>query len=489
MSRTFIVILVLASLLGLAITHKPLRLHINNALLKLRSLLHKRKPLTPPEQLIAQEEAWMTVFVHGTFGSLMSLLSAKKVLDDDLKDSRYRMVNKKMRKDPYFFKDQFILNRGLVAIPTTLDVNLSTSDRFAAFPLSQAYETIAQHATAGKEKNLFYTFGWSGLMSQQRRRSEAIRFYNSLAEEQERLSKEGLKVNIRIIAHSHGGNLSLNLGGIAKILNASSYKPEQAFSPIYEEHESLKEMFLLINQLPTQENAFSKKGQKLFDYLPTNKNLVVDELILLGTPIQPETEYFALSNIFKKIYNFYSSEDIIQQIDWFTTKQYYSNQRFHTSIINKAAKKITQVKIMCDRQSTEQPQTEGKKSSWLEALSSIFTRKTKDPTHKELWFITWKPADNDPNTFFLSPLPAVVLMPMLLNVLGKKPTLTDVDINISKKNNLLHIVLHRHQQTFSESSICMPMSLIEAIKEEFKKWEPPDLSEPTGFEAIYRHLM
>ena len=36
-------------------------------------------------------------------------------------------------------------------------------------------------AKPGKEKNYFYTFGWSGLLSQHRRCLEAIRFYNALS--------------------------------------------------------------------------------------------------------------------------------------------------------------------------------------------------------------------------------------------------------------------------------------------------------------------
>ncbi|QQR48644.1 hypothetical protein IPF37_03705 [bacterium] len=482
-SQLLITLIIVASVMGWAIKYSP----VCRTWQQLRSLWQTKKPAIAPSTP-RTPETWMTVFVHGTFGSVMSLLSAKKVLADDLKDSRYRIVNKKMRKDPYFFKDQFILDRGLVSIPKTLDTDLTTSDRFAAFPLSKAYATIADYTTKGQEKNLFYAFGWSGLMSQQRRRSEAIRLYNSLIEEQERLRTEGINAKIRIIAHSHGGNLALNLGGIGKILATQSYDPQQKFSPIDQEHESLQEMFSLINQLITKENAIQKKGQKSLDYIPTHKTLLIDELILLGTPIQPETEYFALSHIFKKIYNFYSSEDIVQQIDWFTTKQYYSNQRFHESIIHKGRKKITQIKIMCDHQQVPSEKNTSYARSWFNAINALLSRQSKDPTHKELWFINWKPANSETNTFFISPLPAVVLMPIILNVLATKPTLADVDINLSKKNNLLEVVLHRHQQNFAESSRYIPMSLIDEIKKEFKKWEPPDLSEPTGFDAIYRHL-
>ena len=84
-------------------------------------------------------------------------------------------------------------------------------------------------------------------------------------------------------------------------------------------------MLTIIRSLPTKELARQIQGQKRFDYVPVEKNFSIDELILLGTPIQPETESFLQSAIFKKVYNVYSSEDTVQQADWVSTNTPLAN--------------------------------------------------------------------------------------------------------------------------------------------------------------------
>ena len=51
-------------------------------------------------------------------------------------------------------------------------------------------------------------------MSKTYRLKEALRFYNALQEELIKLQHQGIYPKIRIITHSHGGNLSLNLAAI-----------------------------------------------------------------------------------------------------------------------------------------------------------------------------------------------------------------------------------------------------------------------------------
>ena len=76
---------------------------------------------------------------------------------------------------------------------------------------------------------------------------------------------------------------------------------------------------------------------------------------MYGAPIQPETQHFFLSPCFKKIYNFYSDEDIVQGGDWVSTRRYFSDQRISPEILDKQKTKkeiprLVQARIMIGRQ-------------------------------------------------------------------------------------------------------------------------------------------
>lgn len=120
----------------------------------------------------------------------------------------------------------------------------------------------------------FYTFGWSGKLCFKARKDAADKLYQELLSliEQE-TEKTGVRPRLRLITHSHGGNVALNLA-IAE-----------------------------------------KKYQK---------HLIIDELVLLACPVQVETSSLVQECIFPKIYSFYSSLDFIQRIDpqgWYANKQ------------------------------------------------------------------------------------------------------------------------------------------------------------------------
>lgn len=112
----------------------------------------------------------------------------------------------------------------------------------------------------------FYIFGWSGKLSSAERALSA----HALIEQLEPIITQyqeyyHQKPEIRIIAHSHGGNVALNC---AKIIKEKSLKT----------------------------------------------NFYIDELILLACPVQSETRDLITSPCFKKTYAFYSSLDIVQII-------------------------------------------------------------------------------------------------------------------------------------------------------------------------------
>ena len=141
----------------------------------------------------------------------------------------------------------------------------------------------------------FYIFGWSGKLDSKERKHSARTLYKELTRINNEFKKQyGKKPIIRIITHSHGGNVALNLATIKN----------------------------------------------------KNHELVIDELILLACPVQEETAHLTEDPLFKKIYALHSSLDLIQIID---------PQHFHKKATKKTPlfshryfppqEKITQTKI------------------------------------------------------------------------------------------------------------------------------------------------
>ena len=162
------------------------------------------------------------------------------------------------------------------------------------------------------------------------------------------------------MAHSHGGNVCLNLAIINEImLNKTIFfkdgkmplpnKENKIACNLYTlKQEPLTKMFELIKQLPSKSVAKKKRGELDFDYVPEKSLPKNIELILYGSPIQPETEPFLTSNTFNNIYHFYSEQDLIQQLDWVSTKNFYSNQRINSYVFesNNKTHRVVQCKVM-----------------------------------------------------------------------------------------------------------------------------------------------
>ncbi len=463
---------------------------------------------TPAQQ---EPEAWMTIFVHGTFGSLLGFLNFFDVLGDKVSGTLYRTVTKKMRNDSFFFKDQAILQRGLVGFIPSFDLVSTGGKKMAAYPIAKAFLAVLEAANPEHERNYFYAFGWSGLISQNSRRFEAIRFYNALAEELEQFAKRGIRPKIRIISHSHGGNISLNMAAIEKILKNGGFDESKVLSSDPDENESLQRMRSLLKELPNKEKAKTRTDQKIYDYVPTYRDLVIDELIMYGSPVQPETESFFHSGTFKNVYHLYSEEDYVQRLDWVSSKKPLSGQRLsHYPALKKtgangAGVRVVQAKIMSEKTMENKapavvpskkeaaPKPEEKKATEptvigeLFAGRNVFVKGSKDPTHKELWFMMWAD-EQHAYTSFLHPLPTVIMTPLIVNALKKAPELNDVDVNINATETKVTVYIAPHDQTIVRSSATIPRAVIEHIQDRIKVWQPEDVSPTAEFNAIYRHL-
>lgn len=110
----------------------------------------------------------------------------------------------------------------------------------------------------------FYIFGWSGKASFTARKEEAKNLYDELIKLAESYNKKyGVKPKVRIITHSHGGNLALNLAAIKE----------------------------------------------------KNPPFSIGELILLACPVQEATKNYIADPLFERCYSLFSKVDILQVID------------------------------------------------------------------------------------------------------------------------------------------------------------------------------
>jgi len=144
----------------------------------------------------------------------------------------------------------------------------------------------------------FYFFGWSGNLDHNKRK-EAAKKLNTAVKKliAKYKTKHGVTPKIRLITHSHGGNVALCLSEINK----------------------------------------TKK-----------RKISIDELVLLACPVQKKTEHMLKDNIFKKVYSLYSSIDLLQVVDpqgltikpsYVLTRPFFSQRTFTTH------KKLVQTKL------------------------------------------------------------------------------------------------------------------------------------------------
>jgi hypothetical protein len=121
-------------------------------------------------------------------------------------------------------------------------------------------QTITDHDSQQFPLEEFYIFGWSGKLQDQERKQAANRLHQEINALVSRYKeKYGCAPTIRIIAHSHGGNVALNMATIA-------------------------------------------------DLTP----FCIQSLILLACPVQDKTMHLICAPMFQRVYSLYSSFDMIQ---------------------------------------------------------------------------------------------------------------------------------------------------------------------------------
>lgn len=443
------------------------------------------------------EEHWINVFVHGSFGCVLGLLNAGTVLRGKLEGTQYKKVVSLMRKDPFFYKEQPILEKGLKKIEPTFDFD-KVGEYLAAYPIIKAFDSV--NLKFGREKgtkNHYYLFGWSGLLNQERRRIEAVRLYNSLSEEVEDFKRRGIEPKIRIISHSHGGNLVLNAGGIHSVLNGEDL-PEvrgslEEFSNLYEG---------LLETLYPYDEAKELDGQKKWDYFPLRSDLSVDEFIMIGNPIQPETDHLIFSSFFKSILNLYSDSDTVQSGDWVSSRRYYSDRNFSCLREICAKENVSMPENFFElRLLIEPPNEDGNSviadnqkqgSSWWDYFTwnadSGDHHKAVGPTHREEISIM-NPQGS--GTDYLKPLPTVVFSKIISAVLKdcKNAVCGEdfLDFVFGIREGKIQLKLTKRDEVIPIGVTNFSMDFVQKLKERALEWVP-EYSEEETKEVISKYV-
>jgi len=156
-----------------------------------------------------------------------------------------------------------------------------------SFHIREIGNTLNQRDPINFPLETLYAFGWSGNLNAYERLQAAKNLYNQLQELIKQYIEEwGVYPVIRIITHSHGGNVALYL-------------------------------------------AFVDQAKQ--------EHLVIDTLLMLACPVQTNTMHFADNSVFKNVYSLYSSLDLIQVIapQRFNEKLPFSSREFprHFNVI------------------------------------------------------------------------------------------------------------------------------------------------------------
>ncbi len=239
-----------------------------------------------------KQEVWVNVFVHGIMYPVVTIGDMVKISRQKLKQSRYKHITKYVRKNTVIHRSQALQGIGLEPIKMEPNPNNNGSRAMVA-----VFKKLNQYDNKPNcEHDLYYTFGWSGLLSYKSRQRASRFLYEKLIRLVDQLKAKGVEPKLRIISFSHGGNVSVQMAN---------------FDP------------------------WNKLRSKL----------TVDELITLGMPIQRENDVLIRHPMFEKVYHFYSIGDIPQTLDFVSTDFTASHRYYQARKCFAIPDKLTQVQV------------------------------------------------------------------------------------------------------------------------------------------------
>ncbi len=391
------------------------------------------KPIPDPKQ-----EVWVTIFVHGIMSIQphLTLHNIMRFIRDDVKDTIYSKTVEYMRENPYFYLNQAMQSFGLQKI----DLN-DLQPGNASSGIAQLYDQVTKTVNPNTQ-NHYYTFGWSGLLSPTSRYEDSVKFLKELTQElKEKFWDNNIIPKIRLIGYSHGGNICLNVAA-AK----NNTDPQSLVS--------------------------------------------IDELVLVGVPIQTETDYLSADPIFKKIYHVFSRSDRIQRIDFFSFNRIFSRRYFRSNHHFKVPKKLMQIEMKIHRAKPSKKNSLKKQAQAINfnnkdiisGRSHLFTNVS--PGHLEFWFFGWSPKHYR-NSFILKPLPAFIIIPYIIHCINSvtpklktpSPIIADIRpefetmvIKQRKKNNQTEVFSFLSKEQLNElNKIAYQVAIDSSFEDEYEQ--------------------
>ncbi len=329
----------------------------------------------------AADEVWLTVFVHGTIvlhpRFLLENIPALK--HDKADQTLYGQVLHDSRSTPLLLQNQAIQQLGLQKINEPFNQRGNTAGALAYILQELQYSSDSSHKTC----NYYYTFGWSGLISESTREQAGADLYHELGQEIAAYEAKGISPKIRVIGYSHGGSVCLNIARAA-----------------------------------------------------TDEKWHIDELILLGAPIQPTTDYLIASPLFKKSYIIFSHGDSVQMHDFFSP--HFSRRYFKGDECFELPDNLTQIQLRMAKNISHEYSTAPREHSF-------FYRRALSPGHIELWFFGWTP-NYYRKRYPLYPLPTVAFIPYIVkqvqqHVVDHNPA-RPLIVTIAPDQEIMSIALH-----------------------------------------------
>lgn len=386
----------------------------------------KSNDIQKKDSLLHKKDVWITIFVHGivNISPYISINMLIRLVNDRIDNTIYSNAVDLIRNDPYFYQNQAIQELGLKKIDLT-----NHSAEYSAGTMARLYDKISNQSGI-TTKNHYYTYGWSGLLSLSRRYEDSKLFYTSLLNLVESYRKQSSNPKIRIIGYSHGGNICLNLAAV-------------------------------------QQQNF-----------PRDKDLNIDELILLATPIQQETDTLMNNPIFKKVYNIYSRADRVQKLDIFSPRQFFSQRAFVPRKGVPLPKKLVQIRIKITRKIRRKkdrrhdPTLNFNKNSIV--AGNAHSLRNASPGHSEMWSFGWAQSFYRKETFPLSPIATVAIIPHVINNVQKCEHMFPdkrVIVDIRPENELMLI---KYRTTIKRFKIAQFLSqqLLEELKQQANQYRP-----------------
>lgn len=364
--------------------------------------LFAREAHVPDTTVLSTDIVTARVFIHGTILAGYFFVDIPASWKDQYQENS--LIERAMasaRRDPFLLHTDLLLDLGLTDVTDKVTVPLShpLADETAAITIMRTFERTDRCIRLGNNPFHYYTFGWSGALSERKRNRESVFLYESLMSIKRDLSHRHPHARIRfeLYAHSHGGQLIAHLAVIHK-------------------------------QMP-------------------QSDLFIDLAVLCATPLYKEKVQPMISSpLFGTILNLYSEGDKVQNLDIVSTPEHYCVRRFAELDIplpspNCPGPVIADVALHVH----DNPKVFGHESFFCCSayrLASHFTKRRHIRSTVDLF----------------KPLPVLVMMPTCIQSVTKvadyKPGFHDLVINFEQKNGILTLNTSRYDAYHAEKTLC-----------------------------------